>query len=113
AGGLATDCALGRRSQEEMARLAIRYGEIEDLLPLSPLQQGLLFHALYDEGPDVYTLQLVLDLEGELDEASLAAAARGVVQRHASLRATFPHEGLSQAVQVIVPSGEVALRSVA
>jgi hypothetical protein len=37
----------------------------KDILPLSPLQEGLLFHALYDaQGPDVYTVQLELELEG-------------------------------------------------
>ena len=43
------DAALVRLTPEEIARLKSRYGEIEDILPLSPLQQGLLFHALYDE----------------------------------------------------------------
>ena len=45
-------------------------GAIEDILPLSPLQEGLLFHALYDaQAPDVYTVQLELELEGALDAA--------------------------------------------
>ena len=34
------------------------YPQIEDILPLSPLQEGLLFHALYDaQAPDVYATQ--------------------------------------------------------
>jgi len=45
--------------------------EIEDILPLSPLQEGFLFHASYDEGsPDVYVVQIVLTLEGRLDAAA-------------------------------------------
>ena len=48
-------------SQAEIERLERQYPQIEDILPLSPLQEGLLFHALYDaQAPDVYTIQLVL-----------------------------------------------------
>ncbi|MGV4989154.1 amino acid adenylation domain-containing protein, partial [Streptomyces sp. NRAIS4] len=81
---------------------------LADVLPLSPLQEGLLFHALYDErAADVYTVQLSFDLEGPLDAAALRAAAEALLRRHPNLRAAFRHEGLSRAVQ-IVPH-EVAL----
>jgi hypothetical protein len=76
---------------------------LEDILPLTPLQEGLLFHALYDtQGPDLYTVQIVLGLEGALDEAALKAAVRALLRRHANLRACFRHEGLTQPVQIIV-----------
>ncbi|MFJ3339536.1 amino acid adenylation domain-containing protein, partial [Streptomyces sp. NPDC086766] len=81
---------------------------LADVLPLSPLQEGLLFHALYDEhAADVYTVQLSFDLEGPLDARALRAATEGLLRRHPNLRAAFRHEGLSRAVQ-IVPH-EVAL----
>nr|APD71558.1 non-ribosomal peptide synthetase 5 [Streptomyces sp.] len=82
--------------------------ELEDILPLAPLQEGLLFHALYDEAAlDLYTLQLAFDLEGALDAEALRAAARALLRRHASLRAGFWHEGLDEPVQII--PREVAL----
>ncbi|MFI6553989.1 non-ribosomal peptide synthase/polyketide synthase [Streptomyces griseus] len=75
---------------------------IEDILPLSPLQEGLLFHALYDhQAPDVYTVQIVLDIEGEVDAAALRGAADSLLRRHANLRAAFRYEGLDRPVQVI------------
>jgi amino acid adenylation domain-containing protein len=75
---------------------------LEDILPLTPLQEGLLFHALYDtHGPDLYIVQVIIDLEGGLDEAALKAAARALLQRHANLRACFRHEGLTQPLQII------------
>ena len=86
---------------------------IEDILPLSPLQEGLLFHALYDaQGPDIYTSQLVLSLEGPLESETLQAAADALVQRHASLRAAFRHENLSRPVQIILPATPVPWRSI-
>ncbi|MEU6869028.1 condensation domain-containing protein, partial [Streptomyces sp. NPDC046876] len=63
---------------------------LESILPLSPLQEGLLFHALYDEqSPDVYVVQLTLEFEGNLDSERLHTAADAVLNRHANLRAGF------------------------
>src|SRR3954451_13400481 len=76
---------------------------VEDILPLSPLQEGLLFHALYDaQAADVYTVQLVLGLQGPLDDVVLRAAMQALVQRHGVLRTGFAHNNLSRPVQVIV-----------
>jgi hypothetical protein len=106
-----SDFALVELSQGELDRLEEDYGALEDILPLSPLQEGLLFHALYDaRGPDVYTVQLELTLSGRLDGGRLRAAAGALLDRHAVLRAGFAHEGLSRPVQVIVPRVEVAWR---
>src|SRR3984957_18371060 len=79
--------------------------QIEDILPLSPLQEGLLFHALYDaQGPDLYTIQLVLGLQGSLDCDRLKTSLRVLMQRHGSLRACFQYENVSHAVQIILSS---------
>ncbi|WBB93319.1 amino acid adenylation domain-containing protein [Verrucosispora sp. WMMC514] len=81
---------------------------IEDVLPLSPLQQGLLFHTLYDpHGLDLYTVQLYAELDGPVHEDRLRTAARTLVARHANLRAVFMHEGLDEPVQVIRRTVEV------
>ncbi|MCW2942347.1 MAG: amino acid adenylation domain protein [Actinomycetia bacterium] len=90
--------------------------DLEDILPLSPLQQGFFFHALFDgdadrpeqgAATDVYTAQLAIDLEGPLDVAALKEAARTLLRRHSNLRAAFWHEDLSQPVQVIPRSVEL------
>ncbi|WP_330330499.1 amino acid adenylation domain-containing protein [Streptomyces sp. NBC_00536] len=80
----------------------------EDILPLSPLQEGLLFHALYDEsGDDVYTVQVVLDLGGELDAATLRTTAQALLDRHAVLRVGFLHPKQSKPVQVVARQVEL------
>ncbi|GGS28025.1 amino acid adenylation domain-containing protein [Streptomyces parvus] len=80
----------------------------EDILPLSPLQEGLLFHALYDEtGSDVYTVQVVLDLGGRLDEDVLRATAEALLRRHANLRVGFLHPKQSRPVQVVAREVEL------
>ncbi|WP_034521144.1 non-ribosomal peptide synthetase, partial [Actinomadura rifamycini] len=82
---------------------------IEDVWPLSPLQEGLLFHARYDErARDLYVEQRVLDLAVPLDAAALRASWQALLDRHASLRARFRQPaGLRRLVQVI--AGGVAL----
>ncbi|WP_141975494.1 non-ribosomal peptide synthetase [Saccharothrix saharensis] len=81
---------------------------IEDILPLAPLQQGLLFHALHDtDGLDFYTVQVAVDLYGELGVDALHDAVRALVRRHAGLRSVFVHEGLDQPVQVVLDHVEV------
>lgn len=61
---------------------------IEAALPLTPLQQGMLFHALYDtESVDVYTIQAAFELRGEVDAGRLRAACAAVLARHPVLRA--------------------------
>ena len=108
-----SDLPLVRLTQDEIERLEGLHPRLEDVLPLSPLQEGLLFHALYDGGQaaDVYTVQLELEFAGALDGGRLAAAARALIDRHASLRAAFRHEELRRPVQVIVTGAAAPWRS--
>ena len=107
-----SDLPLVELRQGEIEALEHRYPQIEDVLPLSPLQEGLLFHALYDaQAADVYTVELVLALQGALDHAALQAAVQALLARHASLRAAFRHQDLRRPVQVIVPRVEPPWRN--
>src|SRR5262249_32923422 len=110
------DLPLVALTQGEIERLERQYAQIEDVLPLSPLQEGLLFHALYDaQAPDVYdvyTVQLELGLEGALDSAALEAAVEALLLRHATRLACFWPAGLRRAVQVIVPTVRVCWRRI-
>ncbi|WP_330293005.1 amino acid adenylation domain-containing protein [Streptomyces sp. NBC_00576] len=75
-----------------------------DVLPLTPLQEGLLFHALFEherDAPDVYVVQLVFELEGPVDPERLRAAAQALLDRHPNLRAAFRRRRGGQPVQVV------------
>jgi len=75
---------------------------IEDILPLSPLQQGLLFHTEFNEdNPDVYMVQAVVDLDGLEEPAALRTACAALLNRHDALRASFHYRELDCPVQVI------------
>ncbi|MFD0523173.1 amino acid adenylation domain-containing protein [Paractinoplanes durhamensis] len=77
-------------------------GGLQDILPLSPLQEGLYFLSAYaDSGPDVYVVQQILTLDGDLDAARLREAAQSLLDRHANLRAAFRPRKAGQPVQLI------------
>ncbi|TDD29944.1 amino acid adenylation domain-containing protein [Actinomadura sp. KC06] len=70
-------------------------------LPLSPLQEGLLFHLmLAGEGRDIYVQQAVVTLSGPVDPARMADAARAVLEKYPNLRAGFRTDG-DRAVQFV------------
>ncbi|MEU3072245.1 amino acid adenylation domain-containing protein [Streptomyces laurentii] len=75
---------------------------LEAALPLSPLQEGMLFHALYDEeGVDVYTIQVAFGLGGALDADRLRAACGALLERHPVLRAGFQQRKTGEPVQLV------------
>ncbi|SFL36018.1 amino acid adenylation domain-containing protein [Streptomyces pini] len=93
---------------------------LQDVLPLSPLQEGLLFHSEYvgDEAVDVYTVQNEVELHGPLDVPALRAAAEALLRRHDNLRAGFATRALKDPVQFVprqvdLPWEEADLRLVA
>ncbi|MFG3003913.1 amino acid adenylation domain-containing protein [Streptomyces calvus] len=74
----------------------------EDILPLAPLQEGMLFHATYDEDAlDVYTVRLAIDFEGPFDLDVFRDAVRALLIRRSNLRAGFLSENLSRPVSVV------------
>ena len=67
--------------------------QIADVLPLTPLQQGLLFLAsTAQDSDDVYAVQLNITLSGPLDPDRLRDAVQSVVTRHPHLAARFSDE---------------------
>ncbi|WP_329268215.1 non-ribosomal peptide synthase/polyketide synthase [Streptomyces sp. NBC_01451] len=75
-----------------------------EVLPLTPLQAGLLFHASFDsgdEGPDVYTVQVAYDIDGPLDAARLRNAGQALLDRHTNLRAGFRYLSSGRPVAVV------------
>ncbi|MGW6739455.1 amino acid adenylation domain-containing protein [Streptomyces sp. NPDC055025] len=86
---------------------------IEDIWPLSPLQEGLLFHAsLGDEASDVYAGQRALALDGPLDVDRLRRSWEGLIARHGTLRASFRRRKSGEAVQIIAREVELPWREV-
>ncbi|WP_099539731.1 non-ribosomal peptide synthetase, partial [Mycobacterium celatum] len=106
-GGLTpSDIAPARLTQQQIDELQRQY-QIADVLPLTPLQQGLLFLAGTAQGSDdVYAVQLAITLSGPLDRHRLRNAVQTVVNRHPNLVARFCDQ-FDEPVQII-PADPVA-----
>ncbi|WP_407555943.1 amino acid adenylation domain-containing protein [Streptomyces sp. Pv4-95] len=97
-------------SEEETARVEAAAGlPVADIWPLSPLQEGMYFHATYDAGEalDVYQSQETLHFDHRVDADRLRAACRALLERNTSLRAGFTSDGLPRPVQFIADGAHI------
>ncbi|GAA5090149.1 hypothetical protein GCM10023319_42200 [Nocardia iowensis] len=114
AGGFTpSDMPLVRVGQTDIELWERNYPALAEVWPLSPLQSGLLFHAMMTQATvDVYTMQAVVDLGGALDVERLRAAAQGIIDRYPNLRTAFVTDSEGQAVQVVLDRIEAPWREV-
>ncbi|MGA8944246.1 MAG: amino acid adenylation domain-containing protein [Thermoactinomyces sp.] len=81
---------------------------IQDIYPLSPLQKGILFHAIQTRIQ--YFEQFYLDLDGTVDFAVFKQSLEELVQKHDVLRTVFLFQNLAQPMQVVLKNAEVSIR---
>ncbi|WP_280458275.1 non-ribosomal peptide synthetase, partial [Nocardia carnea] len=77
-------------------------------IPLSPAQQRLWILNRFAEHAAAYNMPLAVQLDGNLDIDALRAGLRDVLERHESLRTTFPDQGAGPQ-QSVHPPAEVPL----
>jgi amino acid adenylation domain-containing protein len=89
-----------------VAGLGLDEHRIEDVYPLAPAQEGMLFHSLEAPGSGLYVNQLRVDVEG-LDPERLARAWRAMVERHPALRTGFLwRAGMGRPLQLVFEEAE-------
>lgn len=85
--------------------------DIVDIYPLSPMQEGMLFHSLYEEASGVYVIQLHCRLHGQLRLDTFKAAWQSVINRHAVLRTDFDWESADEPLQIVYRQAGVPLQT--
>ncbi|MGH3673991.1 MAG: condensation domain-containing protein, partial [Pseudonocardiaceae bacterium] len=88
-------------------RVAAPFGSahsvVEDIWPLAPLQEGLIVQSLYDDTmPDIYTVQVCVEVDTDLDPADVREAVSRVVSAHPALRSAFVLDRSDEPVQVVL-----------
>jgi amino acid adenylation domain-containing protein/non-ribosomal peptide synthase protein (TIGR01720 family) len=108
-------------NQQELDRLAARIaadgataapGElaaIEDVFPLSPIQEGMLFHSASVTDSDPYFRQLTFMLRGDLNLSAFATAWQSLITRHPTLRTSFFRKDLARPHQVVRRNAKLPL----
>ncbi|MBL1077228.1 amino acid adenylation domain-containing protein [Nocardia sp. 2] len=81
--------------------------KIEDVLALSPLQEGLFSLAKVAGEGDLYLMQFVVEITGPLDAAVLRRSAEEILRRHANLRAAFWDRNVPKPVQIIPAAAQL------
>lgn len=89
AGGLTpSDVHLADLDQAQLDALE-NPANIEDILPLAPMQEGILLHSLLEQGSGIYLMQDQYEVRSEVDFDAFQAAWQAVVRRHPMLRTAF------------------------
>lgn len=88
----------------------------KNFYPLSPMQEGMLFHTLYAPGSGVYVEQVCYKLQGEVDTSAFESAWQAAAKRHQVLRTCFVWEDVKNPVQWVrdearIPIDQVDLRN--
>lgn len=101
------DAGLSQAEIDQIFRLTTRSKgsitkrNLEAIYPLSPMQQGMVFHTLYTPESGVYFEQTTFTIQGQFDAPSFTRAWQQVFDRHAILRTSFVWQGLTRMLQVV------------
>ncbi|MBV9774521.1 MAG: amino acid adenylation domain-containing protein, partial [Gemmatimonadetes bacterium] len=102
--------ALSGLDPDALAALREAEPDAVDAYPLSPMQEGMLFHSLYAPGQGGYVGQYVFGLAGTVDVDAFRRAWQGTADRHAVLHSGFVWEGLDRPLQVVHGRAELPFR---
>ncbi|MED3001255.1 amino acid adenylation domain-containing protein, partial [Bacillus velezensis] len=76
--------------------------EIQDIYPLSFMQEGMLFHSLLDHDSRAYFEQAVFTISGQLDRERFQKSIDTVFERYDIFRTTFIHKNVAKPRQVVL-----------
>ncbi|CRM81135.1 Linear gramicidin synthase subunit B [Pseudomonas sp. 35 E 8] len=110
AGGLTpSDFPLAHLTQSQLDSLPVPASAIEDVYPLTPMQEGLLLHTLLEPGTGLYYMQDRYRINSALDPERFAQAWQAVIARHEALRASFCWNVGEDMLQVVHKPGSTPI----
>lgn len=101
------DFPLSEMTQAELDHIVAGGGPVADIYPLSPLQDGLLFHWLYEADRAMYIQQFAARIAGPLDADAFRQAWQITIARHDILRTGFAWERQERPLQIVRERAEL------
>ena len=83
---------------------------IEDILPLTPMQESMLFQYLKSPQSEAYFEQLCLTLHGQIQSEVFRQAWEFVAETNEILRTVFRWDKLEQPIQVVLKKKDIPIR---
>lgn len=84
--------------------------DVADVLSLTPMQEGMIFHYIYDPGSEQYFEQLSLNITGVIKYEEIKKAWNFVVENNEMLRSVFRWDKLEKPIQIILNKKEIPIR---
>jgi amino acid adenylation domain-containing protein/non-ribosomal peptide synthase protein (TIGR01720 family) len=107
-GYTASDFPLAKASETTLAQLFERWGRgVDDAYALAPMQQGMVFHSLFEDHTGVDIIQLSCVLEGDVQPEEFQRAWQQVIDRHPALRTAFLAGDGGDPIQVVVDRAQM------
>lgn len=97
-----SDFPLAGLDQNALDRLLAKHGEVDAIYPLTPTQEGMLYHARLEEHTTTYFVQPSFEIRGALDVARFERACQQMVAQHDILRTVFVYDDLPRPLQVVL-----------
>ena len=104
-----SDFPLAHLTQAQIDALPVAANLIEDVYPLTPMQEGMLLHTLLEPGTGLYYMQDRYRINSALDPQRFAQAWQLVVARHEALRASFSWNSGEAMLQIIHKPGQLTV----
>jgi len=76
--------------------------DIKNIYQLSPMQEGMLFHAMLDKESKAYFQQMQMEVQGEVDVTLLEESLNAVIERYDVLRTVFMYEKVKSPIQLVL-----------
>src|SRR5262249_46457820 len=106
-----SDLTYNKLTLQDLDRLLAEYGveraNLKDIYPLSPMQEGMYFHAVYESATAAYFEQFAFAIHGAFDVELFQTCWDELFKRYDVFRTFFVHKGLERPLQIVLQQQKI------